>query len=99
MGALITVLLAACTCGFAAWAVDRHRSAYGVLLLPGLSVLVGGVAWAVLAATPLAYAPGFDWILWAAPVLLAAVAAAGGVRFIGRPRAAADTARLTAALR
>jgi hypothetical protein len=99
MAALLTVLLMAAAAGFTGWAVDSGRAAYGIMLLPALAVGTGVMAWAVLAATPLGYTPGLDWLVWAVPVLLSVAATAAGVVLVGRRRTAADTARLTAALR
>jgi hypothetical protein len=99
MVGFILVVLAAATAGFAAWAVDRNRSSYGVLLLPAAAV-----AAAVLLRTVLLWAtrgsqPGLAFLAWLLPIVVAIAAAAAGAWFVGRRRAAADLARLTALLR
>ena len=86
---LILVTLAAAAAGLAAWAIDRHRDRYGVLLLPGISVSAALLTWLGL---QVAGAASFeaDWIGWVVPVAVSLVAPAVAAVLIGRRRGTAD---------
>lgn len=95
----ILVVLAAAAAGFTAWAVDRHRRSYGVLLLPAAAVAAAVLLRTVLLFAGLGGRPGLTFLTWLLPTAAAIAAAWAGAWYIGRRRAAADTARLSAILR
>jgi hypothetical protein len=95
----ILVVLAAATAGFTAWAVDRHRGSYGVLLLPAAAVAAEVLLRAILLFAGLGGRPGLAFLAWLLPTAAAIAVAWAGAWYIGRRRSAADTARLSAILR
>ena len=98
MVALVLLVLVAAAVGFIAWAVDRRRHAYGVLLLPGIAVAAAVLLWFVLMAAGLGSEPGVHFLSWLLPMAVSLPAAWAGAWWIGRRRVQRDTERLTALL-
>ncbi|MFT4468293.1 hypothetical protein ACMX2H_00140 [Arthrobacter sulfonylureivorans] len=95
---LVLLVLVAAAVGFTVWAVDSRRSAYGVLLLPGIAVASAVLLWFILTAAGLSSEPGVHYLSWLLPMAVAVPAASAGAWLIGRRRVQRDTERLTALL-
>ncbi|TJY71322.1 hypothetical protein E4J89_03415 [Arthrobacter sp. CAU 1506] len=95
---LVLLVLVAAAVGFTVWAVDSRRSAYGVLLPPGIAVASAVLLWFILTAAGLASEPGVHYLSWLLPMAVAVPAAWTGAWLIGRRRVQRDTERLTALL-
>lgn len=95
---LVLLVLVAAAVGFTVWAVDSRRSAYGVLLPPGIAVGSAVLLWFILTAAGLASEPGVHYLSWLLPMAVAVPAAWAGAWLIGRRRVQRDTERLTALL-
>ncbi|NKX50167.1 hypothetical protein HER39_06205, partial [Arthrobacter deserti] len=85
--------------GFTAWALDRNRGSYGVLLLPAAAVATAVVLRSILLFAGTGSRPGLAFLTWLLPAAAAVAAAWAVARFTGRRRAGADRARLSAILR
>ncbi|MCG2622796.1 hypothetical protein LVY72_12885 [Arthrobacter sp. I2-34] len=94
----ILVVLAAAAAGFTAWAVDRNRSSYGVLLLPAAAVATAVLLRTVLLLVGLDRS-GLAFLAWLLPIIGAIAVAAACAWSVGRRRAAADRERLSTILR
>lgn len=95
---LVLLVLVAAAVGLTVWAVDSRRSAYGVLLPPGIAVASAVLLWFILTAAGLASEPGVHYLSWLLPMVVAVPAAWVGAWLIGRRRVQRDTERLTALL-
>ena len=94
MGELMLAAAATAAAGFIVWGADPRRRAYGILLLPGISLAAGLFAWIVLQFTPVVTSPSFHWLSWALPVLAGPAAAVTAALAAGARRTARDKAEL-----
>lgn len=99
MLSLVVVILAVLAAGMLVWANDKRHSTYGIALPSCVAAAVAAVSWTALIMAGLGYRPGLSWIPWVVPIVLGSAAAVVAAVVLGRKRHAADTARLTAALR
>ncbi|MBD7995316.1 hypothetical protein H9639_08415 [Arthrobacter sp. Sa2CUA1] len=94
---MLELLLAAAgtaAAGFIVWGADRRRRRYGILLLPGISLAAGLLAWIILQFSGVSTSLEYAWLTWALPVILGPAAAVAAALLIVPPRSARDNAEL-----
>lgn len=99
MISLIVAALAALAAGFIVRGTDRRRTAYGLFLLPGLSLAAAMVLWVGLQLGGVGSDPDLYWLTWALPPVAGAAAAVIAAVVIGPRREARDAAELEKVLR
>lgn len=80
--------------GFIVWGADRRRQRYGVLLLPGVSLAAGLLAWMILQFSGASASQDYAWLTWAIPVAMGPAAAVAAALMVVPPRSARDNAEL-----
>jgi len=96
---LIIAALAALAAGFVVRAADRRRTAYGIFLLPGLSLAAAMVAWVVLQLGGTGSDPDLYWLARVLPPVAGTAAAVIAAVVTGPRRDARDAAELDKVLR
>lgn len=99
MVSLIIVTGVAITVGFAVWFADRRHAAYGILLLPSLSLGSALLAWIVLQLAGLGYHPDLFWLAWLLPLVVSSALTVAAAWWMGPHRERADAEAMTAILR
>ena len=94
MGELLLAAAGTAAAGFIVWGADPRRRAYGILLLPGISLAAGLFAWIILQCTPAPATVEFSWLTWAVPVVAGPAAAVAAAAAAGSRRTAQDKAEL-----
>ena len=80
--------------GFIVWGADPRRARYGILLLPGISLAAGLLAWIILQFSGASASQDYAWLTWAVPVAIGPLAAVAAALMIVPPRSARDNAEL-----
>ncbi|WP_066295700.1 hypothetical protein [Arthrobacter luteolus] len=94
---MLELMLAAAgtvSAGFIIWGADRRRQRYGILLLPGISLAAGLLAWIILQFSGTGASSEFAWLTWAVPVAVGPAAAVAAALTVVPPRSARDNAEL-----
>ncbi|MBD8044136.1 hypothetical protein H9638_09985 [Arthrobacter sp. Sa2BUA2] len=85
--------------GFIVWGADPRRQRYGVLLLPGISLAAGLLAWIVLQFSGTSASLDYAWLTWAVPVAVGPAAAIAAALVVVPPRSARDNTELNRILK
>lgn len=93
MVALVIIALTVGALGALAWAVDKHRATFGVLLPAGAAVSSALLVWIITMAAGLGNDGATAWIPWILSIVVGGVAAWATAGFVGRARHAQQVER------
>lgn len=86
MVALVIIALTTGALGALAWAVDKHRATFGVLLPAGAAVATSLLTWIITMAVGLGNDSAMAWIPWILSIVVGGAAAWATAGFVGRTR-------------
>ncbi|MCW1249031.1 hypothetical protein ODZ83_02280 [Acaricomes phytoseiuli] len=96
---IVVIALISIGIGMVVWAADREHIRYGATLPAGIAVVTAMLTWVVAQAMGLDYRPGWTWVPWIAPLVLALAASMTFSLLLSRKRSEADAAQLTTVLK
>ncbi|WP_312181607.1 hypothetical protein [Arthrobacter sp.] len=91
---LMIAAAATTAAGFIIWGADRRRKRYGILLLPGISLAAGLLAWIILQFSGAGASIDYSWLTWSVPVIAGPAAAVAAALILVPRRTARDNAEL-----